>query len=249
MGHLGAGWLERPKREQEERTDLLVKNMKLSKTDHVADIGAGSGYFSFRISPLVPEGQVHAVDISPQMLGIIRAKKAKSGCKNVITVQSSIKSTTLAPNSIDCALMVDAYHEFSYPREMAISILFFARNGTRDNFFELFAKVFRRFRPRGNFFAGPIFFQILADSAAIRLVQKSSKSEPSSRFFGHLKFRKSLPVNVLPKFPRRIQNRNGHLNVLLNPTSHLGDRSCWIQLFTAPTMVMTISGTWMYFAV
>ena len=122
MGHLGAGWLERPKREQEERTDLLVKNMKLSKSDHVADIGAGSGYFSFRISPLSPEGQVHAVDISPQMLGIIRAKKAKSGCKNVITVQSSIKSTTLAPNSIDCALMVDAYHEFSYPREMAISI-------------------------------------------------------------------------------------------------------------------------------
>jgi ubiquinone/menaquinone biosynthesis C-methylase UbiE len=122
MGHLGAGWLERPKREQEERTDLLIKNMKLSKTDHVADIGAGSGYFSFRISPLVPKGKVHAVDISPQMLGIIRAKKAKSGCENVITVQSSIKSTTLAPDSIDCALMVDAYHEFSYPREMALSI-------------------------------------------------------------------------------------------------------------------------------
>ena len=79
MGHLGAGWLERPKREQEERTDLLIKNMKLSATDHVADIGAGSGYFSFRISPLVPQGRVHAVDISPQMLGIIRAKKGKGG--------------------------------------------------------------------------------------------------------------------------------------------------------------------------
>ena len=94
---------------------------------------------------------------------------------------------------------------------MAVSILFFARNGTRDNFFELFAKVFRSFRPRGNFFDGPKNFQILADSAAIRLVQKSSKSEPSSRFFSHLKFRKSLPVYVLPKFPRRIQNRNGHV--------------------------------------
>lgn len=122
MGHLGAGWLERPKREQEERTDLLVKNMNLSKTDHVADIGAGSGYFSFRISPLVPKGKVYAVDISPQMLGIIRAKKAQNGFENVITVQSSIKSTTIAANSIDCALMVDAYHEFSYPREMALSI-------------------------------------------------------------------------------------------------------------------------------
>ena len=77
MGHLGAGWLERPKREQEERTDLLIKNMQLGKAEHVADIGAGSGYFSFRISPLIPEGRLYAVDISPQMLGIMRAKKHK----------------------------------------------------------------------------------------------------------------------------------------------------------------------------
>lgn len=122
MGHLGAGWLERPKREQEERTDLLIKNMQLSKSDQVADIGAGSGYFSFRISPLVPQGKVHAVDISPQMLGIIRAKKAKGNFENVLPVQSTIKNTTLAKNSIDCALIVDAYHEFSYPHEMAESI-------------------------------------------------------------------------------------------------------------------------------
>ena len=92
------------------------------------------------------------------------------------------------------------------------AILKFARNGTRDNFCELFAKVFHRFRPRRHFFDGPNFFQILADSAAIRLVQKSSKSESSSRFFSHLKFRKSLPVYVLPKFPRQIQNRNGHIS-------------------------------------
>ena len=122
MGHLGAGWLERPKREQEERTDLLVKNMKLSESDHVADIGAGSGSFSFRISPLVPKGKVLAVDISPQMLGIIRAKKSKGTFTNIVTIQSSIKSTTLDEESIDCALIVDAYHEFSYPREMASSI-------------------------------------------------------------------------------------------------------------------------------
>ena len=71
----------------------------------------------------MPEGKVHAVDISPQMLGIIRAKKSKGGFENVVTVQSSIKSTTLETESIDCALIVDAYHEFSYPREMALSIL------------------------------------------------------------------------------------------------------------------------------
>ncbi len=122
MGHLGAGWLERPKREQEERTDLLIKNMNLSKTDHVADIGAGSGYFSFRISPLVPKGKVWAVDISPQMLGIMRAKKHKGGFDNVITVQSTVEDTALAKETINCALIVDAYHEFSHPREMITSI-------------------------------------------------------------------------------------------------------------------------------
>jgi len=122
MGHLGAGWLERPKREQEERTDLLVKNMNLKETDFVADIGAGSGYFSFRISPLVPKGKVFAVDISPQMLGIMRAKKQQGNFNNVITVQSTIMDTALKKDSIDCALIVDAYHEFSHPREMSLSL-------------------------------------------------------------------------------------------------------------------------------
>ena len=68
-------------------------------------------------------------------------------------------------------------------------------------FFELFAKVFRIFRPHGNFFDGPNFFQNLADSAAIRLVQKSSKSEPSSPFCGRLKFRGKIgPCELLQNF-------------------------------------------------
>ena len=122
MGHLGAGWLERPKREKEERTDLLIQNMKLKKGDHVADVGAGSGYFSFRMAELVPEGKVFAVDISPQQLGIVRARNATKKVKNVEPVLSTIKDIKLPPDSIDCVLIVDAYHEFSHPREMAESI-------------------------------------------------------------------------------------------------------------------------------
>ena len=122
MGHLGAGWLERPKREQEERTDLLIKNMGLKKGDQVADVGAGSGYFSFRMAELVPDGKVFAVDISPQMLGIVRAKMASKKVTNVEPVLSTIKDIKLPPGSIDCVLIVDAYHEFSHPREMAQSI-------------------------------------------------------------------------------------------------------------------------------
>ena len=79
MGHLGASWLERPKREQEERTDLLIKGMNLKSTDLIADIGAGSGYFSFRMAPIVSSGKVFAVDISPQMLGIVRSKIKSTG--------------------------------------------------------------------------------------------------------------------------------------------------------------------------
>ena len=122
MGHLGASWLERPKREQEERTDLLIKSMKIKPADRIADIGAGSGYFSFRMSDLVPSGKVFAVDISPKMLGIIRAKIKEQKVTNVVPIQSTITRTMLEPSSIDKALIVDAYHEFSHPREMANSI-------------------------------------------------------------------------------------------------------------------------------
>ncbi len=123
MGHLGASWLERPKREQEERTDLLVKGLDLKPTDKIADIGAGSGYFSFRMAKLVPEGKVFAVDISPQMVGMVRAKMAQLKVTNMEPVQSTITQTKLPTNSIDAALIVDAYHEFSHPLEMATSIL------------------------------------------------------------------------------------------------------------------------------
>ena len=122
MGHLGASWLERPKREQEERTDLLIKSMDLQPHERIADIGAGSGYFSFRMAPLVPQGRVFAVDISPKMLGIVRSKIRQNKISNVVAVQSTITNTMLEENSIDVALVVDAYHEFSHPREMAQSI-------------------------------------------------------------------------------------------------------------------------------
>ncbi len=122
MGHLGAGWLERPEREQQERTDLLIESLALRPNDQVADVGAGSGYFTMKIAPLVPLGKVFAVDISSQMLGIVRSKIAKSQVTNVEPVLSTITDLKLEPDSIDCILIVDAYHEFSHPFEMGRSI-------------------------------------------------------------------------------------------------------------------------------
>ena len=84
----------------------------------IADIGAGSGYLTFRLQPVVPEGRVLAVDIQPEMLEAIEAKRLDLGVDNVETVLGTVTDPSLADESVDAALMVDAYHEFSHPREM-----------------------------------------------------------------------------------------------------------------------------------
>ncbi|MBM0741663.1 class I SAM-dependent methyltransferase [Phormidium sp. CLA17] len=122
MGHLGAGWLERPSREREERPQQLINALTLNPTDIVADIGAGTGYFSFRIATLVPKGKVLAVDVQPEMIEILNGLKREKRIENVEPVLGSVTNPNLPPTSVDLALMVDAYHEFDYPREMMTAI-------------------------------------------------------------------------------------------------------------------------------
>jgi len=131
MGHFGVGWLERPEREREERTDLLVTALKLKPTDAVADIGAGSGYFTMRMSPLVPEGVVYATDIQQEMLDIIEERAREEAALNVMPVMGRIDHCGLESSSVDVALFVDAYHEFSHPREMMDSIVTALKPGGR----------------------------------------------------------------------------------------------------------------------
>ena len=122
MGHEGAAWLERPERLETETPDEVVRQMRLKPTDVAADIGAGTGYFTFRLSRAVSQGKVYAVDIQPEMLAIIEQRKEKSGTKNVVGVLGTETDTKLPAQGVDVALLVDAYHEFSYPREMMESI-------------------------------------------------------------------------------------------------------------------------------
>lgn len=131
MGHLGAGWLERPGRRKEERTDLLIENLKLKADNNVADIGAGTGFFSFPMSELVPKGNVYAVDIQTEMLDIIRKRMKQRGTKNIVPTLGTIQDTKLPTNTIDMVLLVDAYHEFDHPREMMESIFKGLRPGGR----------------------------------------------------------------------------------------------------------------------
>ena len=123
MGHLGADWLERPERQQEERTDLLASALQLKPTDVLADIGAGTGYFSFRLARDVPQGKVLAVDIQPEMIQYLSDNKKKNKAPNVEPILGTITDPKLPANGVDIALLVDAYHEFSNPREMLGAIV------------------------------------------------------------------------------------------------------------------------------
>ncbi|EHC18172.1 class I SAM-dependent methyltransferase [Fischerella thermalis] len=123
MGHTGAAWLERPSRETEEKPSKILDALHLKSTDVVADIGAGTGYLSFRIAPKVPQGKVLAVDIQPEMLDIINFFKQELNVTNVEAVLATPTNPNLPPASVDLALMVDAYHEFEYPREVMQAIV------------------------------------------------------------------------------------------------------------------------------
>ncbi len=122
MGYQGAGWLERSRREGEERPQAAIAALNLKPTDTVADIGAGTGYFSFRMAALVPQGQVLAVDVQPEMIKILNFLKTEKKIANVEAVLGSEQSPNLLPNRIDVALLVDVYHEFAYPQEMMRAI-------------------------------------------------------------------------------------------------------------------------------
>jgi SAM-dependent methyltransferase len=131
MGHTGASWLERPSREAEEQPSKIINAIDLKPNDVVADIGAGTGYFSFRIAPLIPKGKVFAVDIQPEMLDIIKSLKQEKNISNVEPILATVSNPNLPPESVDLAIMVDAYHEFEYPLEVMQGIVKALKPGGR----------------------------------------------------------------------------------------------------------------------
>ncbi len=122
MGFQGIGWLERPEREKEEKTTILLENMAIKHGDKIADIGAGSGYHVFKMATRADQGLIYAVDIQDEMLEALHEKKEQTKQENIKPVKGSEKSVNLPVNSIDKVLMVDVYHEFEYPIEIIASI-------------------------------------------------------------------------------------------------------------------------------
>jgi ubiquinone/menaquinone biosynthesis C-methylase UbiE len=118
MGHQGAMWLERPSRIIEEQPTAAIEALPLKPDSVIADIGAGTGYFSFRLSPNVPQGKVFAVDVQPEMIDILQFLKTENQATNVEPVLGTLTDPNLPAASIDLAFLADAYHEFEYPQEM-----------------------------------------------------------------------------------------------------------------------------------
>jgi precorrin-6B methylase 2 len=123
MGSEGARWLERPEREAEEAPTKAVAALKLEPGQIVADIGAGSGYYTMLLSAAVgPRGRVYATDIQPEMLALIKRKIEEKNVSNVELVLGTATESRLPDGVIDVALMVDVYHELAQPQAFLQSL-------------------------------------------------------------------------------------------------------------------------------
>ena len=119
MSVQGAPWLDRRERADEENPDLALRLLRIRKGATVADIGAGSGYITIRMAKIVgPMGKVYASDIQQGMLELLQQNVSKAKLENVIPVLGTIEDPKLPADSLDLAIMVDVYHEFSEPQKM-----------------------------------------------------------------------------------------------------------------------------------
>jgi len=117
MGVEGADWLDRPEREREEAPSKAIAALGLKPGDVVADIGAGSGYYTVRVAAAVgPTGRVVATDLQPGMLAILKARLAREHVRNVELVQGRADDPVLPAKTFDLLLMVDVYHELASPQ-------------------------------------------------------------------------------------------------------------------------------------
>ncbi|WP_299702031.1 class I SAM-dependent methyltransferase [uncultured Pontibacter sp.] len=122
MSATGGNWLDRDTRQEEENSPLTIQNMDLRPNSKVADIGAGTGFYTFQIAPKVPEGKVYAVEVQDRFVKSLKERQEKKGAGNVIVVKGDSQQINLPDSSLDIAMMVDVYHELAYPVELLQAI-------------------------------------------------------------------------------------------------------------------------------
>ena len=137
MGFEGAAWLERVEREKEERSDVLMQELSLRPGMVVADVGAGSGYYSRRLASAVGlNGTVFAADVQPQMVALLTKTAQQPAFSNIRPVLATEQDVRLPAASLDLAIMVDVYHELAYPQEVMNSLVRALKPGGRVVFVE-----------------------------------------------------------------------------------------------------------------
>ncbi|MEY2879379.1 MAG: hypothetical protein RLZZ15_1759 [Verrucomicrobiota bacterium] len=189
MTHQGAPWLERAERETEERPDLVLAALKLQPGEVVADIGCGTGYFSWRMAEAVgPHGVVYGVEIQPEMLAKLRAAMKARGVKNVTGVLGAIDDPRL-PQPVDLALFVDVYHECSQPWEMIEALC-------------------RRLKPGGRI----VFVEYRAEDRSVpikplhKMTEAQVKKEMTAHALDYVETVRTLPRQHLIVFRKRAEN-------------------------------------------
>jgi ubiquinone/menaquinone biosynthesis C-methylase UbiE len=137
MGPGGIEWLDRREREEEEHPAQVLEALDLRPGEIVADLGAGSGYFTFRMAPKVGEtGKVLAVEIQETMLNTLRARASALEAANVEVVQGTETDPHLPAGGVDLVLVVDVYHELAYPFEVMTKVREALKPGGRVVFVE-----------------------------------------------------------------------------------------------------------------
>ena len=119
MHYTGAEWLIRKTREREERASHMLKELKIKPGMNICDMGCGNGYHTLRLAELTGKtGQVFGVDAQPEMLVMLRDRAEKAGIENISPILGSFHDPRLPAGQIDMILLVDVYHEFSFPERM-----------------------------------------------------------------------------------------------------------------------------------
>ena len=187
MGPGGIEWLDRREREEEERPANVLESLDLRRGEVVADLGAGSGYFTFRLAPRVgATGKVLAVEVQKEMLNTLRARASKMKMANVEVVQGSEIDPNLPKESVDLVLIVDVYHELAYP-------------------FEVMTKIREALKPGGRV----VFVESRKEDPAIRIkeVHKMSvqqlRDEMNAVGLAHVRTVETLPLQHLVIFEKR----------------------------------------------
>ena len=174
MGPGGIPWLDRPERDSEEKPAEVIKAMKLHGDEVIADLGAGSGYFTFRLAPKA--GKVLAVELQDEMIATLHQRAKEHKVANVEVVKGTECDPHLPASGVDLVLIVDVYHELSCP-------------------FEVMTEVRKALKPAGRVMF--VEYRKEDPAVAIKEVHKMSVAQLEKEM-AVVKFRRLQTVEVLP---------------------------------------------------